>query len=143
MDVIIQTILIVSVVLLTAVFLAAGIFVIMVLREVKKGGEKINQILTKADQAVDNVNQSLSVLPQLSQELRDSAKVWGVVKFGLSNMMNFLEKKGVIAFKKFSQTAEENEQDQTENSSDLPTGAENDQEDKKTSSRRRFFFKKS
>jgi hypothetical protein len=62
---------------------------------------------------------------------------------GNNCFLNFLEKKGVIAFKKFSQTAEENEQDQAENSSDLPTGAENDQEDKKTSSRRRFFFKKS
>jgi len=96
MDVVIQTILMVSIILLTAVFLVAGVFIIVILREVQQLSKKLNQIVSKSEGAIDSVNQALVVLPQLASELKDSVKAWGVVKLGISALIDFLEKKGII-----------------------------------------------
>ncbi len=139
------TVLTISIIILTAVFLTVGFWLILILRQVKKSFSKLDRILDKAEEATESVQQGFSILPRLAEELHDSAKAFGIVKLGLTTLLEFLDNKGVLsdrlvrkvrpgpASKKLSPPIKTKVEPEVEDSKEKTT---------KSSLHRKFFFRK-
>ena len=76
-----QFLLIASIVLLTAVFVAAGVWLMLIFRDLRRLLRRWEQISQRADKSLAAVEESVTGLPALMREIKDSARILSVVRW--------------------------------------------------------------
>ncbi len=92
MDQTVETILIISVILGTTVFTVAGVWVILILRELKGLVKKFHLLIESAEETVVSINKSASMLPGIVDDLKDSAKSWSILKQGIGMLITVAQR---------------------------------------------------
>jgi len=95
-----QFLLISSVTLLTVVFVAAGIWLMLVFRDLRRLLRQWEIITRRADKSLAALESGISGLPVLLRELRDSARILAVLKLvaGWGEQLLAPKKKGARLF---------------------------------------------
>ncbi len=76
----VQTLLVISISILTLVFLAAGVWLMLVFRDLQHLLRQWEQISQRADRSLAAVEGSVAGLPGLIQEVKDSARILSLVR---------------------------------------------------------------
>jgi biopolymer transport protein ExbB/TolQ len=92
MDQTVETILIVSVILGTTVFTVAGVWIILILKELRGLTKKLHLLMESAESTVVSINRSASMLPEIVNDLKDSAKSWSILKQGIGMLIAVAQK---------------------------------------------------
>lgn len=92
MDQTVETILIISVILGTTVFTVAGVWVILILRELRGLMKKFHLLVESAEGTIVSINKSASMLPEIVDDLKDSAKSWSILKQGIGMLITVAQR---------------------------------------------------
>lgn len=92
MDQTVEIILIISVILGTIVFIVAGVWVILILKEFRSLTKKFHLLMESAEDTVVSINKSASMLPEIVNDLKDSAKSWSILKQGIGMLIAVAQK---------------------------------------------------
>ncbi len=77
----VQTLLVISITILTLVFLAAGVWLMLVFRDLRRLLRQWEAISGRADRSLAAIESSITGLPGLIQEVKNSARILSVVQW--------------------------------------------------------------